>query len=94
MKNNIMRLPENESLSGVDIKKKMLDFSMSSTTCHISDSNKANHLMYKDDIRLFLQNQKEIEILINTFKTCRDNIRTESGIDKYEKFIMHKDMHM
>ena len=43
---------------------------------------KIKHLMYMDDIKLFAQNAKELEILIRTVRIYSQDIGIEFGIDK------------
>ena len=47
-----------------------------------------NHLMYKDDIKLFAQNEKEWETLIQTFRIYSQDIGMEFGIDKYAMLVI------
>ena len=48
--------------------------------------NKINHLMYHDDIKLFANNEKELETLIHTIYS--QDIRMDVGIEKCALLVM------
>ena len=43
---------------------------------------KANHLFFMDDLKLYGQNDKEIDSLIKTVWRCSENIKMEFSISK------------
>ena len=43
---------------------------------------KINHLMYMEDIKLFVKNEKELETLIQTVRIYYQDVRMEFGIEK------------
>ena len=47
-----------------------------------------NHLMYKDDIKLFAKNEKELKTLIHAVRIYSQDIRMEFGIDKCTMLVM------
>ena len=49
---------------------------------------KINHLIYMDDIKLFAQNEKELEILIRAGRIYSQDIGIEFGMDKCTMQIM------
>ena len=49
---------------------------------------KINHLMYIDDIKLFVKNKKGLETLIQTVRIYSQDIGMEFGIEKYTMLIM------
>ena len=49
---------------------------------------KINHLMYRDDIKPFVKNQKELDILIQTKRIYSQYIGIEFVIEKCAKLIM------
>ena len=49
-----------------------------------------NHLTYMADIRIFANNEKEPETLIEMIKTYSQDIRMEFGIEKYPTLITKK----
>ena len=49
---------------------------------------KINHLMYMDDIKLFVKNEKELETLIHTFRIYIQDIGMEFGIEKCALLVM------
>ena len=55
---------------------------------HSKSQERINHLMYKDDIKLFAQNEKEWETLIQTFRIYSQDIGMEFGIDKYAMLVI------
>ena len=50
--------------------------------------SKINHLMYMDNIKLFTENNKELETLIQTIRIYSQDIGMEIGIEKSAMFIM------
>ena len=52
---------------------------------------KINHLMYRDDIKLFAKNQKESETLIHTVRIYSQNIGIEFSIEKFDVLIIKSD---
>ena len=52
---------------------------------------KINHLMYMDDIKLFKENEKEMENLIHTVRIYSQDIGMEFGIAKCAKLVMKSD---
>ena len=53
-------------------------------------SEKINHFMYMDDIKLFAKNEKELEILIQTIRIYSQDTGMEFGIEKCAKLIMRR----
>ena len=51
---------------------------------------KINHLMYIDDIKLFAQNEKELETLIHTVRIYNQDIGMDFGIEKCAMLEMKK----
>ena len=49
---------------------------------------KINHLMYMDDIKLFAENKKELETLIQTVRINSQDVGMEFGIEKCAMLIM------
>ena len=51
-----------------------------------------NHLIYiyRDDIKIFTKNDKDLEIFIQTERIYSQNIEIEFGIEKYVMIIMNK----
>ena len=49
---------------------------------------KVNHLMYMDDIKLFVKNEKELETLIHTVRIYSRDIGMEFGIEKCAMLVM------
>ena len=49
---------------------------------------KVNYLMYMDDIKRFVKNEKELEILIHTVRIYSRNIGVEFGIEKCAMLVM------
>ena len=49
---------------------------------------KINHLMYVDDMKLFPQNEKEFETLIQTLRIYSQDIEMEFGIEKCALLVM------
>ena len=49
---------------------------------------KANHLIYMDDIKLFAKNEKEVETLIHTIRIYSQDIGMEFGIEKCALLVM------
>ena len=49
---------------------------------------KINHLMYMDVIKLFFQNENELETLIQTMNIYSQDIGMKFGIEKYTMRIM------
>ena len=49
---------------------------------------KINHLMYKDDIKLFAKNEKELETLIHAVRIYSQDIGKEFGIEKCAMLVM------
>ena len=49
---------------------------------------KINHLMYMDDIKLFAENEKELETLIQTVRIYSQDIKIEFGIEKCAMLVM------
>ena len=49
---------------------------------------KINHLIYMDDIKLFVKNEKELETLIHTVRIYSHDIRLEFGIEKCALLVM------
>ena len=49
---------------------------------------KINHLMNKDDIKLFAKNEKELETLIQTVRIYSQDIEMEFGIEKCAMLVM------
>ena len=49
---------------------------------------KVNHLMNKDDIKLFAKNEKELETLIHTVRIYSRDIGMEFGIEKCAMLVM------
>ena len=49
---------------------------------------KINYLMYKDDIKLFAKNERELEILIETMRIYSQDIEMEFDIEKCAMLIM------
>ena len=47
-----------------------------------------NHLMYMDDIKLFVKNEKELETLIHTIRIYSQDIGMEFGIEKCALLVM------
>ena len=47
-----------------------------------------NHLMYMDDIKLFAENEKELETLIHTVRIYSQDIGMEFGIEKRPMLVM------
>ena len=50
--------------------------------------DKANHLMYMDDIKLFAKNEKELEILLHTIRIYSQDIGMEFCIEKCALLVM------
>ena len=44
--------------------------------------------MYRDDIKLFTKNEKELETLIQTVKIYSQDIKMEFGIEKWSMLVM------
>ena len=49
---------------------------------------KINPLTYKDDIKLFAKNEKELETQIHAFRIYSQNIGMEFGMEKYAMLVM------
>ena len=49
---------------------------------------KIKHLMYMDDIKRFVKNEKELETLIHAIRIYSQDIGIEFGIDKCAKLVM------
>ena len=49
---------------------------------------KINHLMYKDDIKLFAKNEKELKTLIHAVRIYSQDIGMEFGIEKCAMLVM------
>ena len=49
---------------------------------------KVNHLMYINDIKLFVKSEKALETLIQTIRIYSQNIGMEFGIEKCAMIIM------
>ena len=49
---------------------------------------KLNHLMYMDDIKMFAQNEKELETLIHALGIYSQNIGIEFGFEKCAMLVM------
>ena len=49
---------------------------------------KINHLMYRDDIKLFAKNEKELETLIHTIRIYSQDIGMKFGIEKCALLVM------
>ena len=49
---------------------------------------KINHQMYKNDIKLYAKNEKELETLIHAFRIYSQDIGMEFGIEKYAMLLM------
>ena len=49
---------------------------------------KINHLMYRDDIKLFAKNEKELETLIHAVRIYSQDIEMEFGIEKCAMLVM------
>ena len=49
---------------------------------------KINHLMYMDDIKLFVKNEKELETLIHAVRIYSQDIGIEFGIEKCALLVM------
>ena len=49
---------------------------------------KINHLMYRDDIKLFAKNEKELETIIHAVRIYSQDIGMEFGIEKYAMLVM------
>ena len=49
---------------------------------------KVNHLMYMDDIKLFANNEKELETLIHTVRIYSRDIGMEFGIERCAMLVM------
>ena len=47
---------------------------------------KINPLMYKDDIKLFVANEKELKTQIQTIRIYSQDLGMEFGIEKYDMF--------
>ena len=60
------------------------------TTVYIisRSQEKVNHLMYRDDIKLFEKNLKELETLINTIRIYSQDIGMECSIEKCALLVM------
>ena len=52
---------------------------------------KTNHLMYIDAIKLFVKNEKNLEILINTVRIYSQDIGMEFSIEKCTMLVMKSD---
>ena len=55
---------------------------------HSKSSEKINHLMYIDDIKLFVKNEKELETLIHAVRIYSQYIGIEFGIEKCTMLVM------
>ena len=51
---------------------------------------KINHLMYMDDIKLFVKNEKELETLIHAVRIYSQDIGMEFGIEKCAMLVMKR----
>ena len=49
---------------------------------------KINHLMYKDDIKLFAKNEKELETIIHWVRIYSQDIRMEFSTEKCAMLVM------
>ena len=49
---------------------------------------KINHVMYMDDVKLFVKNEKELETLIHTVRIYSQDIGMEFGIEKCVLLVM------
>ena len=57
----------------------------------LSRSQKINHLMYIDNIRLFAKNEKELETLIHAVRIYSQDNGMEFGIGKFAMLLMKSD---
>ena len=53
-----------------------------------TSQEKVNHLMYMDDIKLFIKNEKELETLIHKVRIYSQDIGMEFGIEKCAMLVM------
>ena len=49
---------------------------------------KINHLIYRDDIKLFAKNEKELQTFIHAVRIYRQDIGMEFGIEKCALLVM------
>ena len=49
---------------------------------------KINHLVFKDDIKLFAKNKRDLETLIQTVRIYCQDIEMELGMEKYDMQAM------
>ena len=52
---------------------------------------KINHIMYMDDIKLFVKNEKELETVIHSVRIYSQDIRMEFGIEKNDILVIKSD---
>ena len=51
---------------------------------------KINHLLYKDDLKLYSQNEKGLDSLVQTVRVFSEDIGMEFGIEKCAMLVMDK----
>lgn len=49
----------------------------------VKEENKVSHLCYMDDIKLFSRYKTKLQQDLNTVKTFTNDIRMQSGLDKW-----------
>ena len=52
---------------------------------------KVNHLLFMDDLKLYGQNEKQIDTLINTVRIFSQDIGMEFRISKFAVLVMKKE---
>ena len=51
---------------------------------------KINHLLFKDDLKLFARNEDHIDNLVNTVRSFSGDIKTEFGLPKCGVLVMER----
>ena len=57
-------------------------------TAGYKSQKKINYLLYKDDIKLFAKNEKELDSLIHTIRIYSQGIGMEFGIEQCAMLVM------
>ena len=64
----------------------------SESTYHFSSNKgKTNHVLFMDDLKLYAENEKSLESLVNTVQIFNDDIGMEFGINKCATLVLKRE---
>ena len=55
-----------------------------------NNGEKINHLLYKDDLKLYAKSEKELDLLIQTVRVFSKDIGMQFGIEKCSTLVMKR----